>query len=216
MRTMLRTLLLATIGLCVISENHVKAQRQATNDVQQGNQKKGGGLPGPPGPAGPVGPAGPPGPAGAAGPAGPPGPLGPQGPAGLVAAHFGGTRIPIDLPTNGYAPVLGLDLPAGIWYVEGKVQLGNFSGARVPVLCSIYGGFYYTTVSAAALTSYPSAGGDAVALPVSGIIRLAQPGRAEIQCVANTGNTNITAFAEGRHMTAINLANVTIQQDPDQ
>jgi hypothetical protein len=45
---------------------------------------------------------------------------------------------------------------------------------------------------------------------------LDQAGRAWMECLANTGNPAITAFAESRQMTALNVSSVTIQQDPEQ
>jgi hypothetical protein len=175
---------------------------------------------GPPGDAGaqgeqgPQGEPGPEGPQGPQGPQGPAGPQGPQGPAGIVSAYFAGSRAHVTIPTA-YTTLLSLDLPAGAWYLEGKISVGNWSGQRVPVLCSIWGGFYKTTVSIAAPTSFPGPGGDAVTVPVSGVIRLSAPSRVEIQCVSNTGDPARTAFAEGRHLTAVALANFVVQQDPD-
>jgi hypothetical protein len=148
------------------------------------------------------------------GPQGPPGPQGPQGPAGIVNAYFAGSRTHVDIPTV-FTPILALDLPGGTWYVEGTVQLVNFSGQRVPVLCSLSGGATHTTNSTAQLPSYPEGGFD-ISLPVSGVVSLDAAGRVEIQCVSNTGDPAVTAFTEGRHMTALSVANVTIQQDPDQ
>lgn len=166
------------------------------------------------GPQGDPGPQGEPGAPGPQGEVGPPGPQGPPGPPGGAAAYFAGSRTHVTIPTA-YTNLLALDLPAGTWYLEGKVSVGNWSGQRVPVLCSIWGGFYKTTVSVAAPTSFPGPGGDAVTVPVSGVIRFAAPGQAQIQCVSNTGNPAVVAFAEGRHLTAVQLSSVTIQQDPD-
>jgi hypothetical protein len=121
----------------------------------------------------------------------------------------------VDLPPTP-TTILAVDLPAGAWYVEGVIDLGNFSGQRVPVLCSIGAtAESHTTTSITAVAPYPGPGGDAVALPVSAVFTLDQAGRAWIECLSNTGDTAVTAFAEGRHMTAMNLSNVTIQQDPD-
>lgn len=156
-----------------------------------------------------VGPQGPPGQEGAQGAAGV------QGPPGIVNAIFAGSRTHVDLvpsPTQ----ILAVDLPAGAWYVQGIVGLGNFSGQRVPVLCAVGStGGSYTTTSITALAPYPGTGGDAVSLPVSAVFTLDQPGRAWIECMSNTGNPGVTAFAEGRQMTAVSLANVTVQQNPD-
>jgi hypothetical protein len=178
------------------------------------------GRPGEPGPQGPQGAQGLQGDQGPQGPQGNPGPQGEQGvqgvqgPPGVVNAYLTGYRTHVNIPIV-YTTVLTLNLPAGAWYLEGKVSLGNWSGQRVPVLCSIFGDGYKTTVSVVALSSYPGNGGDAVTLPVNGIVRLSSPSQVEIQCVSNTGNPAVTAFTEGRHMTAINLAHVTIEHDPD-
>ena len=83
-----------------------------------------------------MGPQGPPGDTGAQGEQGPegePGPEGPQGPAGIVSAYFAGSRTHVTIPTA-YTTLLSLDLPAGAWYLEGKISVGNWSGQRVPVL----------------------------------------------------------------------------------
>jgi hypothetical protein len=174
------------------------------------NQQGPAGPQGDPGAQGVQGESGPP---GDTGPQGPQGDPGPQGPGGVVNAYLTGVRTHVNIPIVS-TTVLTLDLPEGAWYLEGHVTVGNFSGQSIPVLCSIWGDGYKTTVSVASLNSYPG-GGHVVTLPVNGIVRLSAPATVEIQCVSNTGNPAVTAFAEGRHLTALSVASVTIEHDPD-
>jgi Collagen triple helix repeat (20 copies) len=111
------------------------------------------GLPGPAGatgPTGPVGALGPEGPTGPQGPPGLPGPVGATGPTGTAGAT-GPTGISDAFATsrnlnganvtlNGFGnetTILELDLPAGNFIVNGKVELVNGSGDDADVSCSI-------------------------------------------------------------------------------
>src|SRR5262249_4898814 len=96
------------------------------------------GLPGPTGLPGPVGATGPVGPVGAPGPEGP---TGPQGPSGISDAfstsrNLNGANVTLNGPGN-ETTVLELDLPAGNFIVNGKVEVVNPSGQDADVSCSI-------------------------------------------------------------------------------
>src|SRR5262245_38460908 len=111
------------------------------------------GATGPPGPVGATGPTGqagatgPPGPLGATGPTGqagatgPPGPVGATGPTGISDAlatsrNLNGANVTLNGVGN-ETTILELDLPAGNFIVNGKVELVNGSGDDAAVSCSI-------------------------------------------------------------------------------
>src|SRR5262249_47532431 len=99
------------------------------------------------GPAGPVGAPGPTGPVGATGPTGPLGATGPTGQAGATGPTGISDAIATSRDLNGAnvtlngvgneTTILELDLPAGNFIVNGKVELVNGSGDDADVSCSI-------------------------------------------------------------------------------
>ena len=135
------------------------------------------------------------------------GPPGPPGPSAQVDALYANSNAFVQLPGT-FRTILSLSLPAGSWLVNGTVNLGNFSGKRVPVLCALSGA--NSVLSVAGLASFPGAGGDALTLPLSGIADLSSAGTVELQCLSNTG-TSAQGFAEGRQMTALRVSSLTIQ-----
>jgi hypothetical protein len=145
------------------------------------------------------------------GQSGPPGPPGAPGAAGVENAYYESASSPINLPGS-YTTILSLPLPAGSWSVSATVNLNNFSGQRVPVLCSLWSptSQVNTVLAIAGLASWPGAGGDAITLPLSGTVTLNGAGTVELQCLSNTG-TSAVAFAEGRQMTALSVSNLTVQ-----
>lgn len=155
---------------------------------------------------------GPPGPPGQQGEPGQPGKPGEQGPPGVVDAYYKQSSSPVFLQVGSYQTILTLSLPAGTWSLSGTVNLNNFSGGRVPVLCAFFAQFgsNFSRLSIAGLASFPGPGGDALTMPLSAIIELGQPGVVEMQCQSNSGTT-ATALAEGRQMTALSVSNLTVQ-----
>src|SRR5262245_6334893 len=108
---------------------------------------------GPPGPAGatgptgqvgargPIGPTGATGPTGQVGATGPTGPAGATGPTGISDAfatsrNLNGANVTLNGVGN-ETTILELDLPAGNFIVNGKVELVNGSGDDAAVSCSI-------------------------------------------------------------------------------
>jgi hypothetical protein len=154
---------------------------------------------------------GPKGDTGLQGPSGPQGDPGPQGPAGTGPAYVTSSSTHVDLPGS-YTNILDLSLPAGAWYISGSVNLGNFSGQRVPVLCALFGDNtgQIGNIAIAGLASYPGAGGDALTLHLSYAADLGSGDTVHLQCESNTGGGAV-AFAEGRQLAAVQATSVTTE-----
>lgn len=148
---------------------------------------------------------------GQTGPPGPPGAPGAPGAPGVENAYYTSSRSQINLPGS-YTTILSLSLPAGSWSMNATVNLANFSGQRVPVLCSLWSptSEVNTVLSIAGLASWPGSGGDSITLPLSGTVTFNGAGTVELQCLSNSG-TSAVALADARQMTALSVSNLIVE-----
>jgi hypothetical protein len=160
------------------------------------------------------GPQGPPGIQGAQGLPGPQGIPGPAGTSGVTgSAYYTESRTPMTLDPSD-SSILHLDLPAGRYVVSATVLVNNLGISRVPVLCVISSPSGSGVISGGQLEpELPQTEGRAsgATLPVGFATSLPAAGRIDLVCLSNTGPGGATADAEQRQMTAMTVAEITVQ-----